>query len=180
MLSKFMLSFNDPDLKEIYKREKVEFFNKVVPIIGAMMLFLAGTLEILYRVIELGTLPKYISLINWIFLLIIFIIGCLHRNMTWMHTIICPGLTALTFLYLSFVDYDYSMGSIYYSLIIGFTLNLFILVIFNEAWFISTLVYAPFLSYYMYKTGYDLLGSEVEELAMRCVFCILIYATIAY
>jgi len=89
-------------------------------------------------------------------------------------------LTALTFLYLSFVDYDYSMGSIYYSLIIGFTLCLFILVIFNEAWFISTLVYAPFLSYYMYKTGYDLLGTEVEELAMRCVFCILIYATIAY
>ena len=115
MLSRFLLSFNDPDLKQIYVREKIEFFNKVVPIIAAMMGFLASTLEILYRVIELGELPKFISLINWIFLLIFFVIGCLHSRFTWMHSIICPCLTALTFLYLSFVDYDYSIGSIYYS-----------------------------------------------------------------
>ena len=52
--------------------------------------------------------------------------------------------------------------------------------IFNESWIISTIVYAPFLSIYMLKTGYDLLGTEPEELAMRCIFCILIYAIIAY
>ena len=54
------------------------------------------------------------------------------------------------------------------------------MVIFNESWIISTIVYAPFLSIYMLKTGYDLLGTEPEELAMRCIFCILIYAIIAY
>lgn len=97
-----------------------------------------------------------------------------------MHTIICPGLTTLTFLYLSYVDYDYTMGSIYYSLIIGFTICLFILVIFNESWIISTIVYAPLLTTYMYKTGYDLIGTEPEELAMRCIFCIMIYAIIGY
>jgi len=32
----------------------------------------------------------------------------------------------------------------------------------------------------MYKTGYDLLGSEVEELIMRVAFCTIIYAIIAY
>ena len=32
----------------------------------------------------------------------------------------------------------------------------------------------------MYKTGYDLIGTEPEELAMRCIFCIMIYAIIGY
>lgn len=32
----------------------------------------------------------------------------------------------------------------------------------------------------MYKTGYDLLGTEMQELILRCVFCIMIYAIIAY
>jgi hypothetical protein len=180
MLSRFLLRFNDPDLKQIYTREKVEFFNKVMPIVTAMVLFLSGTLEILYRVIKLGDLPTYISLINWISLLVFALIAVLHSRWNWMHTIICPCLTALTFLYLSYVDYDYTMGSIYYSLIIGFTICLFILVIFNESWIVSTIVYAPFLTIYMLKTGYDLLGTEPEELAMRCIFCVLIYAIIAY
>lgn len=32
----------------------------------------------------------------------------------------------------------------------------------------------------MYRTGFDLLGSEILELVLRCVFCILIYGIIAY
>jgi len=55
-----------------------------------------------------------------------------------------------------------------------------VLVIFNESWLISTLAYGPMLAYYMHKTGYDLLGAEYEELAMRVFFCIAIYAIIAY
>jgi hypothetical protein len=65
-------------------------------------------------------------------------------------------------------------------LIIGFTISLFILVIFNESWLFSTLVYGPCLAYYMHKTGYDLLGVEYEELVMRVFFCVAIYAIIAY
>lgn len=51
---------------------------------------------------------------------------------------------------------------------------------FNESWIASTVFFAPSLSFYMWKTGYDLLGSEYFELAVRCLFCILIYAIIAY
>jgi|DEB0MinimDraft_12_1074336.scaffolds.fasta_scaffold64389_3 hypothetical protein len=69
---------------------------------------------------------------------------------------------------------------ILYRLIIGFTISLFVLVIFNESWLVSTLAYGPMLGYYMHKTGYDLLGAEYEELAMRVFFCIAIYAIIAY
>ena len=47
MLSRFMLSFNDPDLKEIYKREKVEFFNNQVVIVDESILD-----ELLDRVIK--------------------------------------------------------------------------------------------------------------------------------
>lgn len=65
-------------------------------------------------------------------------------------------------------------------MIIGFTLTYFILAVFNESWLVSTIVYAACLVFYMEKTGYDLLGSEVKELVMRCVFCTLIYAIVAY
>jgi len=115
MLSKVWLRFNDPDLQKIYNREKVEFFGKAVPVICMMLLFLSATLEILYRSLDLGALPTFISLINWLFLLIFVLIGLLHSRWNWMHSIICPCLTALTYLYLSFIDYDYTMGSIYYS-----------------------------------------------------------------
>lgn len=70
--------------------------------------------------------------------------------------------------------------TILYRLIIGFTISLFLVVIFNESWMVSTLVYLPCLSYYMYRTGYTLLGSEAEELVMRIFFCVAIYAVIAY
>jgi hypothetical protein len=32
----------------------------------------------------------------------------------------------------------------------------------------------------MYRTGYDLLGTETAELVIRSIFCIIIYAVIAY
>ena len=68
----------------------------------------------------------------------------------------------------------------HFRLIIGFTISLFLLVIFNESWLFSTAVYLPCLGFYMYKTGYTLLGSESEELVMRIFFCSAIYAVIAY
>ena len=65
-------------------------------------------------------------------------------------------------------------------MIIGFTLTYFLLVVFNESWLASTVVYSGCLVYYMQKTGQDLLGSENQELVMRCVFCIMIYAIVGY
>ena len=59
----------------------------------------------------------------------------------------------------------------------------FILVIFNEVWLISTSVYAPLLVYYMMKMGQDFTGGDEDEnreLILRCVFCVILYTTVAY
>jgi hypothetical protein len=145
-----------------------------------MVLLLAGALEVAYRVTKLGELPLYVSIVNWAFFGIFLMITLLHSYCVSLHALVCPALTTLTFLYLSFLDYDYTLGSIYYSLIIGFTISYFILVVFNEMWLVSTMIFAPCLTYYMYRTGFDLLGSEISELAVRSAFCTLIYAIIAY
>ena len=118
MLTKVLLRFNDTELKKIYDREKTEFYNKAVPVITMMLLLLAASLEAVYRFMDLGVefeLPTYISLVNWIFLLVFILMTVLHSRWFWMQALVCPSLTALLFLYLSFVDYDYTMGSIYYS-----------------------------------------------------------------
>ena len=65
-------------------------------------------------------------------------------------------------------------------MIIAFAITYFILIFFNEAWFVSTLFYSPCLVVYMQKTGRDLLGTEDVELGLRCSFCILVYALTAY
>lgn len=115
MLSKILLRFNDPDLHSIYKREKTEFFSKSLPIVTGMLGMLAGVLEIMYRGAGLGELPKFISLVNWITLLLLAIMCVLHSRWNWLHNLICPLLTIINYLYISFVDYDYTVGSIYYS-----------------------------------------------------------------
>ena len=118
MLSKVMLRFNDEDLKRIYEKEKTDFYSKAVPVITTMMFLLAISLEAIYRMLDIGVdfeLPTYISLVNWVFLVIYIVMSILHTRMFWMQSIVCPSLTLMLFLYLSFVDYDYTMGSIYYS-----------------------------------------------------------------
>ena len=86
-----------------------------MPVVAGMIALLAGTLEILYRVKEMGEIAGYISAVNWITFLLFVIIAVLHSRWVWMHAIICPALTVLLFLYLTFMDYDYTMASIYYS-----------------------------------------------------------------
>ena len=97
---------------------------------------------------------------------------------------VCPLLTAFAFYYFAMVDYDGSVVSIYYTLIVGITSTFFMLVIFNENWLLSTLIYAPLLAFYMKKTGEDMIevvsGEELSELIIRSVFCIFLYAIVAY
>ena len=62
----------------------------------------------------------------------------------------------------------------------GICVTFFVLVIFNESYVASTIVFAPCFTYYMYKTGRDLLGTEWKELIIRCSFCILIYGIVGY
>jgi|TARA_B110000285_G_C15117835_1_gene615234 hypothetical protein len=118
MLSKVLLRFNDEELKRIYEKEKTDFYSKAVPVITTMMFLLAISLEAIYRMLDIGVdfeLPTYISLVNWVFLVVYIVMSILHTRMFWMQSIVCPSLTLMLFLYLSFVDYDYTMGSIYYS-----------------------------------------------------------------
>lgn len=60
--------------------------------------------------------------------------------------------------------------------------SFFILVMFNERWFVSALGFAPCFTFYMYKTGHDLFGIETEmgEFFMRSAFTSLIYTIVAY
>jgi len=115
MLSRVTLQFNDSDLHQIYKREKTEFFQKALPIVSTMLGLLALILEIMYRAMDMGELPQFISLVNWIFLVLLLMVTCLHSRFTFLHYLICPLLTVICYLYISFIDYDYTIGSIYYS-----------------------------------------------------------------
>ena len=115
MLSKVTLRFNDPDLHAIYKREKTEFFQKSLPIVSSMLALLAAALEVMYRGAGMGELPSFISTVNWVFTGLLLFTTCLHSKLPFLHTLVCPMLTVITFLYISFVDYDYTVGSIYYS-----------------------------------------------------------------
>lgn len=151
MLTKVTLQFNDPDLRAKYQKEKVEFFSKALPVVTFALALISVMIEINLRMAfdqELRE-TRYISTINWSSLTLFCIITCLHRRWATLHIFVCPLLTALTFLYVCYLDYDYTMGSIYYSIIVGFTISFFVLVIFNESWIMSTMVYSVFLSYSM-------------------------------
>lgn len=164
----------------MYAKEKTDFYNKAAPVIAVTMTLMSGTLEVMYTAQGLGELPNFIRIVNWISVIFFALVWALHSRWNFLHAAVCPLLTTITFLYVSFIDYDYTMGSIYYSLIVGFTISFFVLVIFNEVWLASTITYAIFMTNYMRKTGIDLLESESSELALRCVFCVLIYTIIAY
>ena len=151
MLTKVTLQFNDPDLRAKYQKEKVEFFSKALPVVTFALALISVMIEINFRMAFDQELRQtsYISTINWSSLTLFCIITCLHRRWATLHILVCPLLTALTFLYVCYLDYDYTMGSIYYSIIVGFTISFFVLVIFNESWIMSTMVYSVFLSYSM-------------------------------
>ena len=94
---------------------------------------------------------------------------------------ICPAITSLAFYYFAFLDYSQENVSTIFTIVVAVNTCYFILIMFNEVWLISTSVYAPLLAYYMWKMGKDFTGSEENtELILRCIFCVLLYATAAY
>jgi hypothetical protein len=115
ILSGFTLSFKDPDLQRIFDRERSDFYKKVFPVILWTLVILAGGLEVLYRALDLGEMPSYITASNFIMLFILIVIRILHTRIPMLNKLLCPLLTVLLFLYLGFLDYDYTLGSIYYS-----------------------------------------------------------------
>jgi hypothetical protein len=53
-------------------------------------------------------------------------------------------------------------------------------VVFNESWFLSTIAFIVAIVVLMKRIGMDLLGEKAYELAIKSVYCIFIYAVIAY
>jgi hypothetical protein len=106
MLSSVFLNFTDSDLLKVYQREKTDFFKKMMPIISVMAVLISSILEILFRVLNVGSLPIYVTIINGLFCLIFIFISFMHSKWQWLHAIICPMLTIIIFIYLSFLDYD--------------------------------------------------------------------------
>lgn len=94
----------------------------------------------------------------------------------------CPSLIVIVFYYITWIDYDTTNVSIYYKTILGITICYFLLVVFNEAWFLTTIVYSPFCIYFMYKSGVDMLeeAANAGELVGRSLFVCFIFGIVAY
>ena len=120
------------------------------------------------------------NIVNIAALLTFGILSCLVRCSHIASWFVCPCITTICFYYFAWVDYDGTNVSIYYTMIVGISTSFFILIIFNEVWIISTAVYTPLLAFYMWQTGTDMVGKEESELYIRCVFCVFLYAIVAY
>lgn len=98
----------------------------------------------------------------------------------YLNGLICPLLTIIQFYYLTTVDHDGNYATIVNTLVTGLSCNFFTVVMFSEIWILSTLVYAPLITYWLYKTSEDLEDSSVFELIFRSIFLTIVYQSVAY
>ena len=180
MLSTVFLSFEDREMRLTFEREKKTYYARVLLIIWIILILVTAGLLVLDNIDAgyKGDLTTHY--INGVAVVVFFLLWIFVRKFAICSWFVCPLLTAYVFYYFAIVDYDGSQMSIYYTLIVGITCTFFILVIFNESWALSALVYAPLLVYYMHKSGKDMVGSEISELVIRCIFCVFLYAIVAY
>jgi PAS domain-containing protein len=181
MLSTVFLSFEDREMRLTFEREKKVYYARVLLIIWIVLILLTAGLFVVENIEDTGytgdTMTHYINIVATV---VFFLLWIFVRKFAICSWFVCPLLTAYAFYYFAIVDYDGSQMSVYYTLIVGITCTFFILVIFNESWALSALVYAPLLAYYMHKSGKDMVGSEINELVIRCIFCVFLYAIVAY
>lgn len=180
MLSSVLLTFQDKEMMKAYQEEKRQFYSRTIFILFVVMCILTIAMFVLDSVredFEQTATTHGVNLAVTILWIVLWFI--LKRSFASTY-FVCPVLTAYSFYYFAFVDYDGSSLSIYYTMIVGITSSYFILIIFNEFWLLSSLVYSPMVCYYMYKTGIDMVGSEVNELIIRSIFCIFLYTICAY
>ena len=181
MLSTFFLVFEDREMRMTFEKTKREYYGRILLILWPMLILLTAGLIVL-DVLDQFDSETATHIVNGCGVFVFFLLWVLIRKFAICSWFVCPLLTAFAFYYFAIVDYDGTAISIYYTMIVGITSSLFILVMFNESWLLSTIVYAPLLAYYMYKTGDDLNNgeSEMNELIIRCVFCVFLYLIIAY
>ena len=181
MLSTIFLVFEDREMRMTFEKTKREYYGRILLILWPMLILLTAGLIVL-DVLEQFDSETMTHIVNGGGVFVFFLLWVLIRKFAICSWFVCPLLTAFAFYYFAIVDYDGTAISIYYTMIVGITSSLFILVMFNESWLLSTVVYAPLLAYYMYKTGDDMNNgeSEMNELIIRCVFCVFLYLIIAY
>ena len=104
--------------------------------------------------------PEYIkagignvTLVNIGALIVFGLLSCLVRISHTASWFVCPIITALSFYYFAWLDFDAENISSNYTMAVGVSVCFFILIVFNEVWLISTAVYTPLLAYYMWKMG---------------------------
>ena len=186
MLSTFYLSFKDTESQFIYSEHKRNFYAKVLPLMTATQAGLTAIL-ILFTIRNRDSKEALNESVNYVNLgatLVFALLTWLVRCSTVASWFICPTITFLAFYYFAFLEYSQENVSTIFTIVVAMNTCFFILVIFNEVWLISTSVYAPLLAYYMWKMGQDFTGEEDEEenreLILRCLFCVVLYATVAY
>lgn len=154
----------------------------MLPLITGALIALLIAIEIIYRVANLGVIETATSVVNGVAVAWFIVLTVLARCSTRITKLVCPSLIALVFYYMTWIDYDTINISIFYKTVIGITICFFLLVVFNEAYIISTIVYTPFACYFMYKSGQDMLDDSANsgELSARCIFLCFIFGVVAY
>ena len=154
----------------------------MLPLITGALSALLIAIEIIYRVYEQGEVDNATSIINGVAVAWFGFLTVFSRCNLSLTKLVCPSLIALVFYYVTWIDYDTVNVSIFYKTVLGITVCCFLLVVFNEAWLVTSAVYAPFAVNFMYKSGVDMLGeaANVGELTARSLFVCFIFAIVAY
>ena len=179
MLSTVFLSFEDREMRLTFEKEKRAHYGRILLVVWPILILLTAALIVL-QVMEHFETEMMTHIVNGAAVIIFFLLWLFVRKFAICSWFVCPLLTAYAFYYFAMVDYDGSVVSIYYTLIVGISSTFFILVVFNESWLLSSIVYGPLLAYYMFKTGEDMVGDETNELIIRCIFCVFLYAIVGY
>ena len=120
------------------------------------------------------------SIVNWTISIIFLIFSFLIRKFNYVHWLVCPLLTVFTFYYVTINDYEGSVMGIFTTSCFGLTALLYILAMFSEVWLLSTLTFAPLISYYMYKTSQSLQEIDLIWIILFSFFQIFVYISVSY
>lgn len=154
----------------------------MLPLITGALIALLIAIEVIYRAFDSGEINVSTSIVNALAVAWFGFLTLFSRCKNSLTKLVCPSLIALVFYYVTWIDYDTVNVSIYYKTVMGITICFFLLVVFNEAWLVTTLVYTPFAIYFMYKSGTDMLEEKANagELTARSLFVCFIFAIVAY
>ena len=145
-------------MQTLYLNSSKQPYLKALPIMTGVFLLLSMGLEVIYRLnfFHAGEIALSTSVVNWTVTFTFFVFCFLIKKFNYLHMLVCPVITVFVFYYVTINDYDGSVMGIFTTSCFGLTTLLYVLVMFSEVWLLSTLTFAPLISYYMYKTSQTL------------------------